>query len=193
MEDDRGFAPLALGSVTASSLPVPVSDRPRQVLPRLGSRQMRLEVWVPMAASCAHVLGTLGPYREVIPPSVDLKLPASPSFDSLRAYAQEFAAFRGARDLFSALKVVSAAGHKGPQLAEIVNERLALDEQLQGRKLDRLAGPWLSLWSDALEAYGAVWPAARERLHRSASRLRRKLRDGGGEDAVDRLAGALAG
>lgn len=139
---------------------------------------MRFEVWVPMLSSCAHVLGALGPYRALIPASVKLELPDSPSFVSLQRHSEEFAAFRGGRDLFAALTTLSACGYEGPLLAEIVNERLAVDEQLQGRTLDRLAGPWLSLWSDAVQVYQTVWPVARGRLDRSASRLRSRLRHG---------------
>jgi len=64
---------------------------------------VRLIVRVPMASNCAHVLGALGPYRALIPPSVDLRLPDSPSFGCLRPHATEFARFRGGRDLFAAL------------------------------------------------------------------------------------------
>jgi len=49
---------------------------------------VRFEVWVPMLSSCAHVLGALGPYRALVPPSVKLELPDSPSFVSLQRLSE---------------------------------------------------------------------------------------------------------
>lgn len=113
---------------------------------------MRLIVRVPMASSCAHVLGALGPYRALLPPSVNLKLPDSPSFACLRPHATEFARFRGGRDLFAALTAVTAVGREGQELVEMTNARL-----------------WFALWMDALAVYRTVWPEARRPLERAAS------------------------
>jgi len=137
---------------------------------------VRLIVRVPMASSCAHVLGALGPYRAMLPPSVDLKLPDSPSFACLRSHATEFARFRGGRDLFAALTTVTAVGREGQELAEMTNARLAIDEELRGEVLDRLDGEWFALWMEALAVYRTVWPEARRPLERAASRLRARVR-----------------
>jgi hypothetical protein len=139
-----------------------------------------------MLSGCAHVLGSLGPFRAQFPPSVKIQLPSSPSFAALAPKAEQFAAFRGGRDLFIALALSAAVGHEGSDLIQAVNKLLKADEELQGSGLDRLEGGWLSLWDESVDIYGKLWGEVRRPLDRAALRLRRRIRDKG-----DRLSGAL--
>jgi len=132
-------------------------------------------VWTPMLSSCANVLGTLGPFRASLPPTLDVRIPESPSYEALRPFAERFQPFSGCRDLFAALTLCAAAGFEGEELTRAVNDQLRKDERDQGVPFGRLQGNWLALWEEAVSTYRQLWPEVCPQVERTASRLRDRL------------------
>lgn len=136
---------------------------------------MRVEIWAPQASSCAHVLGVLGPYRDLLLPLVTPPQCVGPSYEALRPVAREFEGFSGGRDLFAALTIHTVQGLEGNELVRVVNERLAQDELEHKVAIDRLSGRWLDLWEQAIRTYAGVWPSVEPELQRVFTGLRARL------------------